>query len=71
MTKDRIFDAAYGLALKRGVHNTMKKHIAAHLKCGMGTVNYHWKTMASLRRAILRTAHAAGAAEYLAVLAGK
>jgi len=49
----------------------MKKHIAAHLKCGMGTVNYHWKTMASLRRAILRTAHAAGAAEYLAVLAGK
>jgi len=69
LTKQEILDAAYEIALKRGVHNVMKKHIAAHLKCGMGTVNYHCKTMAAIRRTVI--ARARGAGTLLDIYAGK
>ena len=31
-----------------GVDRMNKSHVAEHLGCGMGTVNYHWKTIVSV-----------------------
>lgn len=44
------------MARRHGVDRMCKKHIAEHLRCGMGTVNYHWKTMAALREAVIEIA---------------
>lgn len=53
MTKQKIFKATLTLARRRGIHNVLKKHIADHLDCATGTINFHWKTMAALRKAVI------------------
>jgi AcrR family transcriptional regulator len=56
LDKQQILEAATLLAETYGYAGVYKRHIAAHLKCGMGTVNYHWKTMAQLRSSMMRRA---------------
>ena len=53
MDKSTILKAAVTLAETRGYDNVYKRHIANVLGCGMGTVNFHWQTMAALREAII------------------
>lgn len=60
MDKSKILAAAIALAETLGYRGVLKRHIAARLKCGMGTVNYHWGTMDGLRDAIVREAIATG-----------
>ena len=51
-TRESILDATRALARRRGIDRVFKKHIAAALRCGMGTVNHHWGTMDALREEI-------------------
>jgi hypothetical protein len=44
------------MARTRGYARVFKKNISQVLGIGMGTVNYHWKTMAALRAAIVHDA---------------
>jgi AcrR family transcriptional regulator len=60
LDKSIILTAALALAETLGYRGVFKRHIAAHLKIGMGTVNYHWGTMDELRGAIVREAIATG-----------
>lgn len=60
MDKRQILDAAVLLAETHGYQGVYKRHISEYLKCGMGTVNYHWKTMAELRTAMVRDAKRKG-----------
>lgn len=60
MDKHTILAAGIELAKTRGYRSVLKRHIAETLGCGMGTVNFHWGTMAALREAILATAIAQG-----------
>jgi hypothetical protein len=52
-TKDNIFRAACAVARNIGADRVLKKHVAKHLGCSMGTVNHHWSTMDALRSAIV------------------
>lgn len=56
MDKDTILAAAVKLARTRGYARVFKKNVSQVLGIGMGTVNYHWKTMAALRTAIVHNA---------------
>jgi AcrR family transcriptional regulator len=56
LDKLTILKAATSLAETRGYSYVYKRHIAATLGCGMGTVNYHWGTMTELRTAIVQRA---------------
>lgn len=60
MNKQTIFRAARTLARRHGVDRVLKKHIAEHLGCAIGLVNYYWGTMAKLRNAIVDEAKANG-----------
>lgn len=60
MDKQQILDAAVLLAEKYGYQGVYKRHIAKHLKIGMGTINYHWETMAYLRSAMVKAAQKKG-----------
>lgn len=60
MTKDKIFRAALTLSRRHGVDRVIKKHIAEHLDCGMGTINYHYQTMAKLRQDVVDYAQSWG-----------
>ena len=55
-SRRKIFRAALTMSRRYGVDRMNKSHVAEHLGCGMGTVNYHWKTMSALRTAVV--AHA-------------
>ena len=56
MDKQTILKAAVTLAETRGYENVFKRNIAAVLGCGMGTVNYHFGTMAAVRLAVVQEA---------------
>lgn len=56
MDKQTILKAAITLAATRGYDNVYKRHIAGFLKCGMGTINYHWGTMKELRTSVVQEA---------------
>ncbi len=60
MDKQTILTAAVILAKSRGYRGVLKRHLSTVLGCAMGTVNYHWKTMDTLRGAIVREAIATG-----------
>lgn len=53
MNKARILTAAIKLSEELGYTNVLKRHIAAKLKIGMGTVNSNWGTMKELRKAVV------------------
>lgn len=55
-TKKKILRAACTLARRHGIDRVTKKHIAEHLNCGMGTVNYHCGTMKALRKDVIAAA---------------
>lgn len=55
-TKERIFNAGLTLARQHGARRVLKKHIAEHLGCAMGTVNFRWETMEKLRDALVAEA---------------
>ncbi len=71
MDKTQILDAATTLAYTYGIDRVFKRHIAAHLKCAMGSINHHWGTMAALRNAVIKRAKTAGDAELSRVTAGR
>jgi AcrR family transcriptional regulator len=56
LDKQTILKAAIALAETRGYDNVFKRHIATVLGCGMGTINYHYGTMASLRLKVVQEA---------------
>ena len=56
MDKLQILKAAVALAKTRGYRGVFKRHVAAVLGCGMGTINYHFGTMDALRAEIVREA---------------
>lgn len=66
MDKHQILAAGVELAKTHGYRAVFKRHIAAVLGCGMGTVNYHWGTMDGLRGAIVREAIAIGCRQIVA-----
>lgn len=53
MYKAKILAAAVKLSETLGYQNVLKRHIAAKLKIGMGTVNSNWGTMKELRKAVV------------------
>lgn len=54
MDKQTILKAAVTLAETRGYENVFKRNIATVLGCGMGTINYHFGTMAAVRLAVVQ-----------------
>lgn len=56
MDKQTILTAGVKLAESLGYKAVYKRHVAEKLKCGMGTINYHWDTMKALRTAIVEQA---------------
>jgi AcrR family transcriptional regulator len=60
IVKKQILDAGVLLAETHGYQGVFKRHIAAYLKCGMGTINYHWGTVVELRSAMVREAKRKG-----------
>lgn len=56
MDKPQILTAAVALAKTHGYRGVLKRHLSVSLDCGMGTVNYHFKTMDALRAEIVREA---------------
>lgn len=56
MSKQIILETAVKLASKLGYRGVYKRHLSEALEIGMGTVNYHWGTMAALRVAIIQEA---------------
>jgi AcrR family transcriptional regulator len=60
LNKQTILRTAVTLAESFGYRGVLKRHLAAHLDCGMGTINYHWGTMDELRKSIVREALATG-----------
>jgi DNA-binding transcriptional regulator YbjK len=56
LNKQIILDVAVKLAETRGYENVFKRNIAFVLGCSMGTINYHWETMDTLRIAIIHEA---------------
>jgi AcrR family transcriptional regulator len=63
MTRQQILEAGTLLAETYGYQGVFKRHISKHLRCGMGTINYHWTTMQELRSAMVRRARALGTHE--------
>jgi AcrR family transcriptional regulator len=51
--KARILTAALKLSEEMGYTNVLKRHIAAKLSIGMGTVNSNYGTMKALRKAVV------------------
>lgn len=56
MSKSIIIDAALRLALVHGYKGVTRSMVARKLGVATGTINYHVRTMARLRSAILRGA---------------
>lgn len=55
-TKKRILKAALELSHDKDYRSVSRDSIAARIGCTAPLVNYHYKTMARLRRAVMREA---------------
>jgi len=56
MTKERILDVAYGMALTDGFNSLTRDGVASKAGVAMGTVNHNFGTMDDLRNEIVRRA---------------
>lgn len=56
MTKERILDVAYSMALDDGFSCLKRDDIAAKAGIALGSVNHHWKHVALLRNAVMERA---------------
>lgn len=56
MTKERILDVAYSMALSDGFSCLKRDDIAAKAGVALGTVNHHWQSVALLRHAVMERA---------------
>jgi AcrR family transcriptional regulator len=56
MTKERILDVAYSMALSDGFSCLKRDDIAAKAGVALGTVNHHWQSVALLRNAVIERA---------------
>lgn len=56
MTKERILDVAYSMALSDGFNNLTRDGVAVQAGVAQGTVNHHFKTMDALRNDIVTRA---------------
>lgn len=54
--RQKIFVVALELSRTRGLHHVCRGKIAANLGCSEGVINYHYKTMAALRTAVMKHA---------------
>lgn len=66
MTRDQILTAAYDEAVKVGIYAMTRDDIADRAGVATGSVNHHFRNMASLRRAVM---HKAIQSEQLDVIA--
>jgi len=56
MTKERILDVAYSMALSDGFSCLKRDDIAAKAGVALGTVNHHWQSVSILRKAVMERA---------------
>ncbi len=56
MTKERILDVAYSMALSDGFSCLKRDDIAAKAGVALGTINHHFHTVAHLRTEVMRRA---------------
>jgi len=56
MTKERILDVAYSMALSDGFSCLKRDDIAAKAGVALGTINHHFQTVAALRNEVMKRA---------------
>lgn len=56
ITRGHILDSAIALARMQGVQWITRDEVAAWAGCSAGLVNYHWKSILDLKRAVFTAA---------------
>ncbi len=56
MTKERIFDAAYAMAVRDGFNSLTRDSIAAEAGTAKGAINHHFGTVSTLRDEVVKRA---------------
>lgn len=54
--REVLLSKVYDLAQEQGFDALTRDAIAEHCNCAIGTINYHFHTMAKLRNAVMRKA---------------
>lgn len=56
MTKERILDMAYSMAVNEGFNSLKRDDVAAKAGVALGTINHHFKTIDNLRTEVMKRA---------------